>query len=255
MFNFFKRKNKKEMVSYWQRQESVEAKVYKTKQGHYEMQMQGEKYPFPGHPRGNLLYGSLSPLKHEIKNQIFNDVWAMLENDVPDKAIFTHVKGEVLPKIFALAEKSKFDFVPSEQLVPAVKELHRAMTVVEQKTGNATVGKLRDIMCFILEEDDGYRFRFQWIMKFLPLFKRFNVKHFVKGLELLEHAEIIGDMKERIRLLRRVLLFSLKDESINNCFNLLMKELDVRKVRLSKADKYFFRAKYFKVDFPEDTSY
>lgn len=252
IIQFFKNKYYKdaEMVSYWKKQDSVEAKVYLHKDGHYVMQMAGEKYPFPGYPRGSLLYGSLSPLKHQIKNQVFNDCWKMLEDiNLSNEEIMAIMRERVLPKIFELGEKAKFDMVPYERMVPAVKEIWRAMTVVEKKTGNPKVGKLKELICFIIQEDDAYRFRFQWLCKFL----RHNIplKWWDYGLGMLEHAEIIGDMKERIRLFRRITMFILEDESIRNCFELLMKEIDFKKVRLTKADKYFFRAKYFKVDFPE----
>ena len=216
------------MVKYWKTGESVRAKVYQAPDGHYEMQMEGEKYPFPGYPRGALLYGKLSPLKHNIKNKIFNDCWAMLEDKVPNEQIVLHVKRNVLP-------------------APAVKEVYRAMTVISD---SPTVLKLRDTLCFILQEDDAYRFRFQWTMKFM---KNIPIKFWIYALEMLEHAEVIGDMKERMRLLKRVIVLALEDKNIRDYFNKFMKELDYSKVKLSKADKYFFRAKYFKVDYPEYT--
>jgi len=64
----------------------------------------------------------------------------------------------------------------------------------------------------------------------------------------LEHAEVIGDMKERQRLLKRILLLIMEDAKIQDLFNKFYKELDWNKVVLSKADKYHFRGKYFKVD-------
>ena len=37
----------------------------------------------------------------------------------------------------------------------------------------------------------------------------------------------------------------------SDMFSRFLKEVNWSKVRLSRADKYFFRAKYFKVDYPE----
>jgi hypothetical protein len=68
---------------------------------------------------------------------------------------------------------------------------------------------------------------------------------------MLEHGEMIGDMKERQRLFRRIFMVVTRDKEMGEGFKLLMKELDWKKLRLTKADKYFFRAKYFKVDYPE----
>lgn len=241
-----------EMVSYWKKSDSVEAKVVKTPEGHYVMYMQGEKYPFPGHPRGVLLFGPLSPLKHHIKNQIFNDIWAELEKPLTptgEAQVIERLKKEVLPRIFAITESGKYDMVPFEMLNPPVKELWRAMTAIEN--GNETVRKLKETLCFILQEDDAYRMRLQWIVKFFPRWYTPTVKHLSFALSMLEQAEMIGDMRERQRLLKRVLLFVLKDPSIRAKFDALFKEIDWSKLALSKADKYFFRAKYFKVDYPE----
>lgn len=255
MLNIIKHiKNKKyknaEMVKYWQTNDSVEAKVMKSKDGNYVMQMQGEKYLFPSYPRGVLLYGKLSPLKHWIKNKIFNDTWAELEQP-SGKDWLKYQKNDVLNDLYALYEQGKYDAVPYEHLNPAVKEIWRAMTVVEQKTGSDKVRKLKEMMCFILNEDDAYRMRVQWIVKFFPRWWKPTIKHFDFALSMLEHGEVIGDMKERQRLLRRVLIYLLNDKGIRLAFELLLKEMNWNKLRLTKADKYYFRAKYFKVDYPE----
>lgn len=231
----------KEMVSYWKRADSVEAKVYKTKGGHYEMQMKGEKYPFMGYPRGTLLFGKLSPLKHQIKNKIFNAAWAMLEKNKPESEIKSYLES-AWQEIFTLAEETKYDMVPFEQLMPPVKELHRAMTTV------GVDSRLRDVICFIFQEDDAYRMRCQWICKFFPWFGKPSVEDFTYGLSMLEHGEAVGDMKERERLFKRIFLFMTKD---SDKFKDFLNETDWKKVALTKADKYFFRAKYFKVDYPE----
>ena len=251
MFTLLKNKywRNKEMVSYWKTKDAVEAKVTKSPQGHYIMWMDGEKYPFQGFPRGSQLFGPLSPLKHQIKNQIFNDIWKMLEEGVPKETIITKLKSEILPNIYAIGEKSRYDMVPFEKMVPPVRELHRAMTAIEHKS--RMIAPLKDILTFIMQEDDAYRLRIQWIAKFFPRWYKPTVKHFDYALSMLEHAEIVGDMKERIRLLRRVCMFILQDKAILDCFNALFKEIDWKKMGLTKGDKYFFRAKYFKVDYPE----
>lgn len=217
-----------EMVSYWKTKDSVQAKVMLSPEGYYTMQMEGEKYPFPGFPRGVLLFGTLSPLKHWIKNYIFNENWHRLEQGLP-------IDMSKEKEIFELFEKTRYDMLPIEKCCPAVQEMWRAMTVVGI---NQT---WKEIICFILQEDDAYRFRFQWMMKF-------HHKGFDYMWQMLEHAEVIGDMKERVRLFRRIFGVIIK---INPKLLAFLNELNVKKVRLSKADKYFFRAKYFKVDYPE----
>lgn len=229
------------MVSYWRRADSVEAKVYKSKAGHYEMKMKGEKYPFMGYPRGILLYGKLSPLKHQIKNKIFNTAWAMLEEKKPYTEIRDYL-ARAWEEIYELGEETRFDFVPFEKMIPPVKELYRAMTA----TG--VDSRFRDIVCFILQEDDAYRMRAQWMTKFFPWFGKPTVQDFEYGLSMLEHAEVIGDMKERERLFKRIFMFMATD---SEKFSQFLSEVNWSKVALTRADKYFFRAKYFKVDYPE----
>lgn len=241
-FNVWFKYNRPEMVSWWKRSDSVRAKVTEDPRGHYIMFMEGEKYPFPGVPRGHLLFGSLSLLKHQIKNQVFNYVWKHIDNLDIKK-----VRGNVLDRIVAIADNLHHDFVPYEKLVPAVKEVYRALTEIEQYVRPDKQHKLKmlkEIFCYILQEDDGYRFRFQWLTNYFP---KYDLDF---TLKMMEHAEVIGDMKERVFLWRVVSNELLKDEVINNLFKLFIKECDWKKVKLTKYDKYYFRAKYFKVDYP-----
>lgn len=249
-FNWYYRKFPPEMVSWWRRAEKIDAALMSGEYG-YKMVMAGEKYAQPNYPRGHILFGRMSKLKHEIKNQVFNDAWALLESGTPEKEVARAISERVLPRIFALAETMRYDFMPWERLSPPVREIWRALTVVEEKSpaGRAEkIRRLKEIVCFIFNEDDAYRFRFQWIAQFLS--RRNALKRFEWSLTLLEHAELIGDMKERQRLLLRILSALLKDPGIREAFGLFCKELDWKKVALSKADKYFFRGKYFKVDYP-----
>jgi len=234
------------MVRYWMSKENVEAKMMRMPEGHYVLQLDGEDYPMLGYPRGTLLYGGLSPLKHIIKNRVFNDSWKLLEEG---KDISQNVR-KGLDEAFILIEKCRLDLVPYESLIPSLKELWRAMTVVEKKMGGR-VKLLKETICFILQEDDSYRMRFQWIIKFFG--RKPTMKQFDYALSMLEHGEVVDDMKERQRLFRRVILVALNDPRIRECFSLLIKELDWKKLKLTSADKYFFRAKYFKVDYPEYT--
>ncbi len=240
------------MVSYWKTADAVEAKVVRAPEGHYVMymrsEMQGEKYPFPGFPRGSLLYGKLSPLKHWIKNKVFNDVWALLDQKKPSAEITSYLKNEAYPFVFSFGDQAKYDMVPMENMVPAVKEIYRALSVV----GTSEVDeKWRDIITFIFQEDDAYRNRFQWIVKFFPKFRKPQIKDFMYALSQLEHGEVVDDMKERCRLVVRVMAEILKDPKSQATFAAFLKETDWSKVKLTEADKYFLRAKYFRCDYPE----
>ena len=231
-----------EMVSYWKQNDSVEAKVMRQPDGSYAMQMAGEKYLFPGYPRGTLLFGLLSPLKHQIKNQVFNESWRLLEEGASEQDVKHYLEYTAWPQIFEIGEKTRYDMVPFERLNPPIKELWRAMEACGVRQS------LKEIVCFILQEDDAYRMRFQWLVKFFPWWRKPTVEDFRKALEQEEHAEVVSDMKERQRLFRRVFLLMVKDSKV---FQKFLKEVDWKKLKLTKADKYFFRAKYFKVDYPE----
>lgn len=234
------------MVQYWKRVSSVNAKVTYNKDGAVMMKMEGEDQPFPGFPRGYLLFGKLSKLKHEIKNQIFNCAWACLEAGDAEENIMANIEGPILQRIFDLAEDTKYDRVPFERMCKPVRELYRAWSIV------APDSKLRDIVCFIFQEDDSYRFRFQWLTTYFKpnrLAQRFSnpIPRFEHSLQMLEHAEVISDMKERIRLVRRVLMMWIRHNP--KSFVRFVREVDWNKIKLSEADKFHFRGKYFKVDF------
>lgn len=242
-----KRPDTMPMVDYWKHSISAQARVTKNKDGVIVMDIEGEKETFPGYPRGHSLFGSLSPLKHQIKNQVFNDSWAKLEQGVPNAEIIRDIKDVFRNKLTEFWEQVKYDAIPPNKMVPAVRELWRAMTVLEKDS--TLVRPLKEIFCFILQEDDAYRFRVQWLFGiFKPRWWLDPVRLFDFALSELEVAEVIGDMKERQRLLRRILMLMLEDNRIRSLFIKLCKELDWKKIVLSKADRYHFRGKYFKVD-------
>lgn len=225
------------MVSWWMTKEAVQAKVTTGEDGSYVMWMEGEKYPFPGYPRGHLLYGSLSKLKHEIKNQIFNENWWRLEKNEP---ITIEMACE---NIYSLAKQHHYDFMPYEKLSPAVKEMHKGLSHPIW----------RDIITFILQEDDGYRFRFQWLMQFIS--KKDPIGSFDRGMELLEHAEVVDDMKERVRLIRRIMLELWKDPYFAKFWTDFVRNGNIKGMKLSKADKFYFRAKYFRTDYKDPSTW
>lgn len=240
--------DKMPMVRYWKFSESAPAKITTAKEGHQVMLIEGEDQPFPGYPRGHSLFGSLSPLKHQIKNQIFNESWRKLEEGIPEEQIIADIKKVIATGLTEFWEGVRYDALPPDKLVPAVKEIWRTMTKLENES--KLVKPLKEMLCFIMQEDDAYRFRLQWLFGiFRPRWWNRNpLKLLEMALEELENAEMIGDMKERQRLLKRVLLLALRDERIRMLFDKFCKELNWKKVTLTKADLYHFRGKYFRVD-------
>lgn len=221
------------MVKWWMTKEAVQAKVTQDKDGSYIMWMEGEKYPFPGYPRGHLLYGTLSKLKHVIKTQFFNENWWRLERNEGLEV------QKPLKTIYELAQNLRHDMLPVEKCAPAVREIHK----------NLSHPLWRDILTYIFQEDDAYRWRFQWLTRYLD--KKDPIGSFDRAMEMLEHAEVVDDMKERIRLIRRILLELWKDPVYASYWIEFVQNVDLKKLKLTKADKYFFRAKFFKVDYPE----
>ncbi len=172
-FNVWYRFFPPESVKYWKSKEAARAKVIHGADGSLQMQIEGEKYPFPGFPRGHVLTGSLAGVKHKLKNMVFNKAFEELEK----------MEGNITT-----------DAVPAEKMAPAVRELHRVL------------------------------------------------------MEL-ENAEIVPDMKGRIKLIRKVLChFFNEDDAYRFRFQWAMERMNMSKIKLSKADKYYFRGKYFKVD-------
>lgn len=75
------------------------------------------------------------------------------------------------------------------------------------------------------------------------------VRELNRVLDLLENAEVVPDMKGRIRLIKKVITFFLQeDDAYRFRMQWIMERLDLKKMKLSDADKYYFRGKYFKVD-------
>ena len=231
------------MVRYWKHKAFTQAHITTGKKGETIMVMHGEDYPMMGLPRGHILFGPLSKLKHEIK-QVFNESLRRLEEGGDRSDVIRELK-EALKRCLVHMEALKYDLMPARRMSPAVKEIYRAWTKVAP--GEASL-KLRDCLCLILQEDDGYRYRVQWLAGWFPFFKFNPIKSFDKALGIAEHAEVIGDMKERLRLLRRILLLALEDPAIKKSFNSFFKEVNWNKVKLTDGDKYHFRGKYFKVD-------
>lgn len=267
-----------EMVEYWKKSDSIGVAVTRDKDGAIIMKVgsgdRKEKYNFPGYPRGHLLFGSLSKLKHEVKNQIFNESWAMLEEGKTHEEVINKIKkviedgvpvhdtSNIAGKEYKYGEKCvdivKYDMIPMSRMSGPVKEIWRGFTRLESKYRGKTqknIKTLKEIITYVLQEDDAYRFRFQWMIGifnpsawWFKIFFRDVVKDFDIALQEMEHAEILGDMKGRIRLFRRIMMVFLEDKGIQELFRQLCKEINWNKVKMDAAVKYHFRGKYFKVD-------
>ncbi len=248
------------MVRYWKTTEALPAAITTNKDGATIMKMgdgdRREDYDFPGFPRGHILFGdfrgsghgSLSVLKHTVKNQVFNYAWYALEEGKSHEEIISHIKGVSLPEVFKIIEEVKYDLIPYEKMFGAVKEVWRAMTVLEQRHPESKmIRPLKEVLTFLMSDDDAYRMRIQWIVQVFSRFKN-PIENMDIALQELQHAEVVGDMKERIRLLRKGLMLLLEDQRIKSLFLEFWKEVDWKKLKLSKGDKYHLRAKYFKVD-------
>lgn len=151
-FNIWFRIFPPDMVSYWKKKDTARARVVHEKDGSYGLEIEGEKEIMPGFPRGHVLFGPLSKVKHKVK-MAFNEAYEAI--------------GEFL-------KEAKYDMVPPEKMLPAVREVHRAFVDLENaevtEDMKAKVRLWRDVFCWMMQEDDAYRYRFQY------LFERINMK-------------------------------------------------------------------------------
>lgn len=254
------------MVRYWQTGDLARAKLVTLEDGAYGMLIEGEKHLLMGFPRGPVLFGPLARLKHLGKNLVFNQVWKMLEKGQTNEQAMNFIKAVAIPVLVQETEKSRYDMFPPEKMCFAVREIWRAMSVIEQKIsdpiGRQQFKTLKEGITFFFQEDDAYRFRLQWVAKYL------NPKHFARKIyrfftrqpysfrkefeavmDFLENAEVVPDMKGRIKLIKRILLSFLEDKEFGELIERFIWEADWKKLKLTKADTYYFRGKYFKVDY------
>src|SRR3990167_3996680 len=103
-FNIWYRIRPPGMVHYWKNNDTARAKVVHQKDGSFGLQIEGEDEVMPGLPRGHVLFGPLSKVKHRVKTA-FNEAYNELA---------------------AFAKEYKNDILPQEKMLPAVKELWRA---------------------------------------------------------------------------------------------------------------------------------
>lgn len=146
-FRWFYKVKPPEMVKYGQEGGYARGKITKVPDGSVQMQIQGEKYPFPGHPRGHvLLSGSLERMKSKLKKQIFHAIFEAVQESAPD-------------------------MLPEEQLCPFVKEIWRTMSMLEEaeitQDMKSQVRNMKKALCFFLQEDDAWRFRAQMVMQWM----------------------------------------------------------------------------------------
>lgn len=252
------------MVQYWKTGDVARAKLVTMTDGSYAMLIEGEKYPLYGFPRGPVLFGPLAKLKFLAKNLIFNQTWKLLEEGKTQEEIMDYLFKDARPIILGLIKEMKYDMFPPEKLCPAMRELWRGMTVIEKRIRHPQEQEdfktLKEGLTFFFQEDDAYRFRLQWMARYInpqtPLRKiyyflkrkPYSFKEELKVIfKFLGHAEITPDMKGRTKLIEKILFFFL-DSPFGQQIEELVKELNWNKMKLSKADAYYFRGKYFKVD-------
>lgn len=252
------------MVNYWKTGDVARAKLVVLKDGSYAMLIEGEKYPLYGFPRGPVLFGPLARFKFLAKNLIFNEVWRRLEANQSEGEIMGYLLKDARPILLSEIRGIRYDMFPPERLCPAVRELWRGMTEVEKRIENPQEREdfktIKEGLTFFLQEDDAYRFRLQWVARYInpknPLRrffynvirKPYSFKEEIKLIfKFLGDSEITPDMKGRTKLIGRILLFLLESD-LGERIEEIVKELNWNKMKLSKADTYYFRGKYFKVD-------
>lgn len=144
-FKYFYRFRPPEMVKYGKKGGFQHAKITKAEDNSIQMEIKGEKYPFPGFPRQHVLIGgSLEKMKDKLKKEIFHTLFEVVEDAAPD-------------------------MLPEEQLCPFVKEWWKVFGLLENAeiTGDmkSQIRNMKKVVCFFMQEDDAWRFRVQWMME------------------------------------------------------------------------------------------
>jgi hypothetical protein len=114
-------------------------KTEKNRKGETLTYLEDAKYPMRGKINSSFMQKVLNPLKKVIKNWVIEQA-KHFEYDKPD-----------------------------EELTEPVREVARCFDeLIEAEQGKGMKNKWRSmkkIMCAILEEDDAYRYRFQWFVE------------------------------------------------------------------------------------------
>lgn len=75
------------------------------------------------------------------------------------------------------------------------------------------------------------------------------IRHMWETFERLEDCEIVPDMKARIQLIKKVICFFLvEDDAYRFRAQLFLDLIDQKKIKLSEADLYYARGKYWRAD-------
>ena len=134
-------KRKPNVVQYGDRSGKERAQpVFNEKTQSMELHISGERYPLRGFPRHHVLHGPLAPLKRYVKNFIIEQMVKCLPYKIPDA-----------------------------QLVPPVRELARIFDLAIQAEDEPEMKRLmeqfKDAITMALNEDDAWRYRWQWMME------------------------------------------------------------------------------------------
>lgn len=253
-----------ETVKYGQSSGVAKCFVRIGKDGSRNMEIEGEKYWFPGFPRQHVLIGgSLQKFKKAMKFKIFHvmfnivpaiketeyssflkDIWrvitmmkhAEITEDMRSEVwnlclaytYFMH-KGkdilsgkEILDSVREEIEATKYDMIPIEQCCTFVKEIWSALTELEKietdRDIKEFINTLKRPICFFLQEDDAWRFRYQWV------FERLNRKIYSKY----DLSDLADKNNYQVRL------------------QFILSRMNYDRCKLSKIDKYHFRGKWFR---------
>jgi len=139
MFNIFKRKPN--AVQYGSKTgKQLAQPVFNEKTKSMELRIKGERYALRAFPRHHVLHGPLAPLKRYVKNLIIEQLVKCLPYKIPDENLVEPVRE--IARVFDLLIKAEDE--------PEMKRL------MEQ---------FKDPITMVLQEDDAWRFRFQWAME------------------------------------------------------------------------------------------
>jgi len=140
-------RDKQTSVQYGDRQgKEISQPVWNEEEQTTELHIRNERYPMRAFPRHHVLHGPLAPLKRYIKNLIIEQLVQCLPYKIPDENMAIPVRE--VARVFDLLSVAEDE--------PEMKRL---------------VLQFKDAICMVLQEDDAWRYRFQWFLGQLDMKK------------------------------------------------------------------------------------
>jgi hypothetical protein len=261
-----------EMVRYGQKGDgSARAKVVKDKDGSVKMEIEGEKYLFPGFPRGHVLFNQLDRFKKSTKEYVFHTIYRLAKGQKLD---LSNPFIKELARMFDMITEAEVTVDMRDRMQMLKTGICYFLNKNDSIIGNILKNRAKDIMVkhiyeaipdmlpeeqlvvavremgrvfdLMIAREPDYKMKDEWtkIKKGLLFFfeeddaYRFRTQWFIEKLDMRKVR--IADPGEKW----------FTPDDYRSRLQWFLMNLDIKKVKLSKADIYYFRGKWFRPDYP-----